>query len=107
MKSKLYSTNSAKAVAGAAMALTGLALSANAQQKQFATPKEAADSLVAAAETFNVSALKEILGPDSDDIVASDDTVGDKERAMQFAAKAKEKMSVGASAGVNSSLAII
>src|SRR5437868_3887216 len=42
------------------------------QQKQFNTPKEAADSLVQAAESFDVNALKEILGPDSTDIVASE-----------------------------------
>jgi hypothetical protein len=60
-------------------------------QKQFATPKEAADSLVAAAETFDVAALKEILGPESEDILSSGDPVMDKNRAMMFAAKAKEK----------------
>jgi hypothetical protein len=61
------------------------------QQKQFATPKEAADALVAAAETFDLPALKEILGPESEDIVSSQDPVMDKNRAMMFAAKAKEK----------------
>ncbi len=60
-------------------------------QKQFATPKEAADSLVAAAETFDVPALKEILGPESEDLVSSKDPVADKNHAMEFAAKAKEK----------------
>ncbi len=65
------------------------------QQKQFNTPKEAADSLVQAAEAFDVAALKEILGPDSTDIVSSEDTVADKNRAIAFAAKAKEKNHVG------------
>jgi hypothetical protein len=65
------------------------------QQKHFNTPKEAADSLIHAAESFDVAALKEILGPDSADIVSSDDPVGDKNRAVAFAAKAKEKTSVG------------
>ena len=65
------------------------------QQKQFNTPKEAADSLVQAAESFDVNALKEILGPDSTDIVSSEDTVADKNRAIAFAAKAKEKNNVG------------
>src|SRR5689334_20682595 len=59
------------------------------RQKSFNTPKEAADRLVRAAETFDVAALKEILGPDSDDIVSSEDAVEDKNRAMAFAAKAK------------------
>jgi len=64
-------------------------------QKQFNTPKEAADSLIQAAGAFDVNALKEILGPDAADIVSSQDPVGDKNRAEKFAAKAKEKTDVG------------
>jgi hypothetical protein len=64
------------------------------QQKQFNTPKEATDALVQAAESFDVNALKEILGPDSTDVVASEDQVADKDRAMAFAAKAKEKSDI-------------
>src|SRR5262249_12643581 len=64
------------------------------KQKRFKTPKEAADSLVQAAESFDIAALKEILGPDSADIVASEDPVGDKNRATAFAAKANEKSSI-------------
>ena len=63
-------------------------------QKQFDTPKQAADALVQVAANFDVAAAKEILGPDSEDIVASQDPVQDKNRAAAFAAKAKEKMSV-------------
>ena len=69
-----------------------------ASQKGFNTPKEAADSLVQAAESFDVNALKEILGPDSEDIVSSADPVQDKDKAMAFAAKAKEKTSLGTDA---------
>jgi hypothetical protein len=65
------------------------------KQKEFNTPKEAAESLIQAAESFDVAALKEILGPDSDDIVSSEDTVGDKKRALAFATRAKEKNAVG------------
>lgn len=64
------------------------------QQKQFNSPKEAAESLVEAAEAFDVAALKEILGPDSADIVSSEDAVQDKNKALAFAAKAKEKNSL-------------
>ena len=46
------------------------AAGAQSNQKQFNTPKEAADSLVQAAESFDVNALKEILGPDSTDVVS-------------------------------------
>jgi len=71
------------------------AATAPTNQKQFNTPKEAADSLIQAAAAFDVNALKEILGPDADDIVSSQDPVGDKNRAEKFAAKAKEKTNVG------------
>jgi hypothetical protein len=63
-------------------------------QKQFDTPKQAADALVQVAANFDAAAAKEILGPDGEDIVASEDPVQDKNRAAEFAAKAKEKMSV-------------
>ena len=62
--------------------------------KAFDTPEQAGDSLLKAAETFDVAALKEILGPDSDDLVASEDQVQDKNRAAEFVAKAKEKHSI-------------
>lgn len=57
----------------------------------FATPKEAADALIQAASDFDVPALLKILGKGADNIVASEDTVQDKQRALEFAAKAKEK----------------
>src|SRR4029450_10699224 len=68
------------------------------QKKQFDTPKQAADALIQVAANFDVAAAKEILGPDSEDIVSSEDPVGDKTRAVAFAAKAKEKNSVAADA---------
>jgi hypothetical protein len=63
-------------------------------QKQFDTPKQAADALVQVAANFDVTAAKEVLGPDGEDIVASEDPVQDKNRAAEFATKAKEKMSI-------------
>jgi hypothetical protein len=71
------------------------ATASHTAQKQFNTPKEAADSLIAAAGSFDVAQLKEILGPDAADIVSSEDPVADKNRAEAFAAKAKEKTNVG------------
>src|ERR1041385_3252432 len=110
MKSKLNIMTSSKisliASAIVISCLLGLALHAAApskpdaaaasqpKQKEFATAKEAADALVQVAASFDVAAAKEILGPDSEDIVASEDPVQDKNRAAAFAAKAKEKMSV-------------
>lgn len=73
----------------------GAAAAAQSSEKQFNTPKEAADSLAQAAGSFDVAALKEILGPDCEDVIASEDPVMDKNRAMKFAEKAKEKAAVG------------
>ena len=64
------------------------------KQKQFDNPKQATDALIQATETFDVPALQEILGPDSADIISSEDQVMDKQRAVAFAARAKEKMAV-------------
>src|SRR5205814_7012295 len=60
-------------------------------QKQFDTPQEAADALVAAAEVFDVAALKKILVPERDDLVSLDDPGQDKNRASAFATEAREK----------------
>ena len=65
-----------------------------AGQKQFDSAKQAADALVQVATNFDVAAAKEILGPDGEDLVASEDPVMDKKRAEEFANKAKEKISV-------------
>jgi Protein of unknown function (DUF2950) len=67
-----------------------------AQQKAFATADEAADALIAAADPFDEAALKEILGPDSYDIIHTGEPARDREVASQFAAKAREKKSLAA-----------
>jgi len=63
-------------------------------QKEFDTPKQAADALIQIATNLDLAAAKEILGPDGEDIISSEDPVMDKNRATAFANKAKEKMSV-------------
>jgi hypothetical protein len=63
-------------------------------QKTFATSKEAVEALIQAAGSFDVSALTQILGPSSKDLVASEDSVRDKEFAAAFAAKARDKNSI-------------
>lgn len=65
--------------------------SVSAGQKTFATPKEAAEALIQATESFDLPALKQILGPDGEDLVSSEDSVRDKNTAAAFAAKAREK----------------
>ena len=79
----------------APQAKTDAATVSDSKQKQFDTPKEAADNLVQAAESFDVALLTEILGPDSTDVISSQDPVADKKQAMAFAAKAKEKSNIG------------
>jgi len=60
-------------------------------QKTFTTPKQASEALIHATETFDLPVLKEILGPDGEDLVSSEDPVRDKNIAVAFAAKAHEK----------------
>lgn len=63
-------------------------------QKSFATPRQAADALIKATENYDVSALVQVLGESGRDLVASADSVQDKNRAEAFAAKAHEKQKV-------------
>lgn len=64
------------------------------EQRQFNTAHEAADALIQVAKNFDPAAAKVILGPDSEDIVSSEDPVADKKEAQIFAEKAKEKLSI-------------
>jgi len=66
----------------------------NPPQRAFDTPQAAADALIQAARVYDVKTLKNILGPHSQDLIASQDPVLDKNRAVAFAAKAAEKKSV-------------
>ncbi len=63
-------------------------------QKGFNTPQQAADALIKAAADFDVPELLAILGPDGQDVVASDDPVQDKNNAQAFAKEAAAKNSV-------------
>lgn len=60
--------------------------------RPFPTPEAAAESLVAATERFDVPALREILGPEGQEIVSSEDTVLDRMNATGFAAEARTAM---------------
>lgn len=70
------------------------AASPAAQQKAFATPQEAADALVQAAGTYDLPTLEKILGPDSEDLLSSEDPVSDKNKAEEFAAKGRQKTEI-------------
>jgi hypothetical protein len=84
-------------VAPAATAQTGGSTGATTtagQQKMFATPQQAADALIQAASTYDLPTLEQILGPHSDDLLASEDPVRDKNTATEFAAKAHQNTQV-------------
>ena len=68
--------------------------SSSSSQKVFSSPKKAADALVAASDPFDVAALKAILGPGGEKLVATKDAVLDRLQGAGFAAKAREKSEV-------------
>ncbi len=67
---------------------------APAQQRSFDTPKAAAEALVAAADPFDVDALKAIFGPAGADLIATDDPVQDRNQLSEFATRAREKSTI-------------
>jgi hypothetical protein len=81
----------AVALAGVAVAADTPAAASTIQQKVFKTPEAAAEALISAAESFNVQALTEILGPDGVELVVSEDPVSDRNNAAAFAAQARTK----------------
>lgn len=62
--------------------------------RSFATAEEAANALIDAAEKFDQTALTEILGPDSYDIIHSGEPARDREVAQKFAEQARIKNNV-------------
>jgi hypothetical protein len=80
---------------GATPAATGTIPGAPAAAlKSFATPQQAADALVDAAERFDMGALAELLGPSIDDIILAGEPAQGRQRASDFVAKVHEKQSV-------------
>jgi hypothetical protein len=84
---------SANVLRGATPAATGGPAPAPAI-KSFATPEQAADALVGAAERFDVGALKELFGPSIDDILLTGEPAQGRQRASEFVAKVREKQSI-------------
>ena len=62
--------------------------------KSFKTADEAATALIEAAEKYDETALLQILGPDSYDIIHTGEPARDREVAQQFAAQARVKNNV-------------
>jgi Protein of unknown function (DUF2950) len=68
--------------------------SLTSRAETFATPQEAADRLVQAAEAFDVRALEEIFGPAGADIVLSGEYEQDRKMGTAFVAEAREKETI-------------
>jgi Protein of unknown function (DUF2950) len=68
--------------------------SLGAASKTFDTPRQAADALINAAEKFDERALAEIFGSHGEDIYLTGEYPQDRQRALDFAAQAREKESV-------------
>ncbi|MBZ5621358.1 MAG: DUF2950 domain-containing protein [Acidobacteriia bacterium] len=80
---------------GAAALAAGTAWAApQGSQRTFASPQEAAQALIDAAEHNDSAALLKIFGPEGKDIVESGDPAEDKNGRMEFARMAHEKMQV-------------
>jgi DUF2950 family protein len=62
--------------------------------KTFDNPRQAADALIDAADRFDVRVLEELFGPANTNVVLSGEEVQNRQRASEFAAKAREKNSV-------------
>ncbi len=69
-------------------------ISAGKAQRVSNTPQQAAEALTQAASTFDEAALRQIFGPGADSIFLSSERPLDRQRAAEFAARAREKLTV-------------
>jgi len=78
-----------------------------AKGRSFPTAQAAADALIEAAEKYDETALTEILGPDSYDILHTGEPARDREVAKEFATLARVKTNVAAKPKNNPRLAYL
>jgi hypothetical protein len=78
----------------AAQTPTATAAPRPVEGETFATPQQAADALIAAADKFDEGALEKIFGPKGKKVVFTGETAQDRQRALGFAVEAKEKTTV-------------
>jgi hypothetical protein len=76
------------------LSATATAAQEQAKAKSFATAQDAANALIEAAEKYDEAALKEILGPDSYDIIHTGEPARDREVAQKFAEQARIKTNI-------------
>lgn len=82
------------ALASAAQTGTEKAAASDAKARAFATPQEAADALIDAADKYDLTALEEILGPGTRDVIDTGEPVRDRAQVAEFVKTAREKKSV-------------
>jgi DUF2950 family protein len=82
------------ALAGVLLAATTVFGAGPQTVKTFDSPQQAADALVAAADTFDVPALEQLFGAATKNFLLSKEPAQDLERAKEFVAKAHEKKDV-------------
>ncbi len=76
------------------LSTTVLAADPPSDAKTFANPKQAADSLVAAADAFDLGAIEDLFGASGRDLVLTGEYALDRQRATEFSAKARENVEV-------------
>jgi hypothetical protein len=81
-------------LAAAGLAVGAVLLQAAPIQRTFATPQEAIQATIDAAEHNDTGALLELFGPGGKDIVESGDAAQDKDLRAEFARSAHEKLQI-------------
>jgi hypothetical protein len=82
------------AVIGLAVATALLQGAPPETQRTFATPQEAVQALIDAAEHNDSTALLRLFGPDGKDVFESGDPAQDKDSLAEFARAAREKLEI-------------
>jgi Protein of unknown function (DUF2950) len=78
----------------AALAATLHAAAPKENQQTFASPQEAAQALIAAAEQNDGAAMLKLLGADGKDIIESGDPAEDTKHRAEFAQSARQKLRI-------------
>jgi len=92
MQYKSLSGRLSLALAGTSLAASVVASPRGVDQRTFGTPREATQALLIAAEADDVAALKNIFGPESEEILSSGDTVQNKNDRARFVERAKQSL---------------
>ena len=80
--------------AGLVVGATLLPAAPKDDQRTFATPQEAVQATIDAAERNDTAALLQLFGPEGKDIVESGDPAEDKDVRAEFVRSAHEKLQI-------------